>query len=287
MGNEDSIISSLQPGRDDPLTYAIIGAAMKSHSELGPGLDERLYHDLMAARLRSGGVEVESKPHGSLVHRGIVADALECDLLLPGERVAELKVLPGPETFAPEHFAQIISYLKFWRIETGLLLDFGKERLIYRRVVYTEQKPAILDTSKIVEQVSGLSPHREIAHGVCERIVRICREYGLGYRDTTYRGLIAADLKSDRISFVSDPVISIRIGENDLGNTCCNCFVVENEIALLVLALRKQITTSDRAILQTYLKHLGLPYGLVANFGKRSLDLAWVGRPKSSQFNNL
>ena len=112
----------------DPLSYAVIGTAMQVHSELGPGLGEVLYHDLLSLRLRSGGVEHQSKPGGKLVHRGITADELECDLWFKQGLIAELKVLSGPDTFAPEHFAQLIC-LNRLDLSWGLVVNFGKRSL--------------------------------------------------------------------------------------------------------------------------------------------------------------
>ena len=58
----------------DPFTYAVVGKAMQMRRELGPGLDEVFYHELLANRLRQAGLDHESRPRGQLVHRGIVAD---------------------------------------------------------------------------------------------------------------------------------------------------------------------------------------------------------------------
>ena len=116
--------------RAEPVSYAIIGKAMEVHRELGPGLDEVFYHELLSERLRVAGIEHVSKPREALIHRGHTADIFEPDLVFPGALVAELKWLWGK--FAPEHFVQLKCYLKFWRIADGLLLDFGKESLVQK-----------------------------------------------------------------------------------------------------------------------------------------------------------
>src|SRR6266446_6741679 len=109
--------------RRDELTYVVIGKAMEAHRNLGPGLDEIFYHELLSSKLKVAGIEHERKPRGRIIHRGIVADHFEADIVVPRQLVAELKVLW--EDFAPDHVTQIFCYQKFWRIDTGLLLDVG------------------------------------------------------------------------------------------------------------------------------------------------------------------
>src|SRR5687767_13513631 len=115
----------MEPEQKDKVSFATIGHAMAVHRDLGPGLDESLYHALLDQRLRDDGFEVGKKVRGQLIFRGVIADTFECDLLLSGRLISELKVLQG--AFVPEHYAQILCYLKFWRIRVGLLFDFGKE----------------------------------------------------------------------------------------------------------------------------------------------------------------
>jgi GxxExxY protein len=90
----------------DPFTYAVIGKAMQVHRELGPGVEEVFYHDLLSQRLKEANIKHESRPRGRLAHRGILADIFEADLLFPGRLVAELKSLRG--AFDPEHYVQLI-----------------------------------------------------------------------------------------------------------------------------------------------------------------------------------
>ena len=53
---------------EDKLSYAVIGKAMEVHRELGPGVDECFYHELLVETLRAAGIEHESKPRGQLLH---------------------------------------------------------------------------------------------------------------------------------------------------------------------------------------------------------------------------
>src|SRR5688500_1091521 len=96
----------------EKLSYAIIGKAMEVHRELGPGLDEIFYHQLMSERLRAAGIDHLYKPRRELFHRGIAVDVFEPDLVFPDQLVAELKWLW--RGFPAECFVQLTCYLKFW-----------------------------------------------------------------------------------------------------------------------------------------------------------------------------
>ena len=263
---------------DDKLSYAVIGKAMQVHRELGPGLDETFYQELLSARLRSAGIAHQSKPRENLVHRGRTADTFEADLVVGAQLVPELKVLRGK--FTDDHLAQLICYLKFWRIPTGLLLDFGKESLCQRRVVFTEPPPPGFDAAQVAAAAPAFVTDHRLLASVLQSVETVARTYGLGYRDTTYRGLVAADLAAEGIGCFLQPVAPIRCGGQSLGEARCDCLAIEQGAAALVLALRDAISAADRAILQTYLKHLGLPWGLAVNFGKRHLETRFVVAPK-------
>lgn len=261
----------------DRFSYAVIGKAMETHRELGPGLDEKFYHHLLASKLSAAGIPHRFKPRGQLVHRGILADEFEADVIFGEELVLELKVLWG--VFAPEHLLQIICYLKFWALPAGLLFDFGKESLAHRRVAYTAV-PAQLDVSKLVEQAPAFISDRKTLAILAESLARILDQYGLGYRDTTYRGLLAADLKAGNVPCEPEPMATVRGAEGVLGETRLPCLLLPGRCGVLVTALRDTHQAADRAVLQTYLKHLRLPWGLHVNFGKRDIEYQHVIRPK-------
>ena len=261
---------------EDEFTYAVIGKAMEVHRQVGPGVDEAYYHELLSIRMREAGIHHLVRPREVLVHRGIVADQFEADLIAPERAVIELKCLRS--VFNGEHYTQIMSYMKLWRIGVGLLFDFAKESLVYRRVIYSPVPMPELPPSDLLKDWPSSLTARDhnLATAVCKAIVGLGHAYGLGYRDTTYRGLLAAELIGEGFSCVSFPTAPLYCNERLLGEVRCDCVAVEKLCAVRVLALREGITPADRAILQTHLRLLGFRWGLIVNFGKRNLEARWV-----------
>lgn len=119
---------------DDSLTYQIIGAAMKVHGLLGPGLLESSYQDGLAMVFDSYGIPfrreapvvvfLEGKPVGS---------PRRVDFICFDQIPVELKAVEGG--LVPVHLAQILHYLRAARLRTGLLLNFGQASLQVRRVL--------------------------------------------------------------------------------------------------------------------------------------------------------
>jgi GxxExxY protein len=266
-------------GDVDRHSYTVIGMAMECHRELGPGLREILYHKLLAKKLRTAGVPHRYKPKGALMHRRILADEFEADMVVDAELALELKVLSG--TFAADNFLQIICYMKFWRLPAGLLFDFGKESLIFRRVLFTE--PAVsFDVPQWVESAPPFVSDRVALKAVAIAIRNVLEAHGLGYRESSYRGLMSAELIANDIEVVPEPVVSIRSAdETPLGDSKLYCLVMPGRCAVYVTALRDARQAADRAVLQTYLKHLGLAWGVTVNFGKSNLSTQFVRSPRS------
>ena len=213
----------------DKLSYALIGYAMAAHREIGPGLDESFYHQFMYERARADGLELLTKPRGQLMHRQRAIDLFECDLLVPQRLICELKVLRG--AFAAEHYAQIFCYLKFWGIRVGLLFDFGKESLVYKRIVRDEIP---LPAFSIEAFVSGAPPDQTdqaCASLIARAISRILTEFGLGYRDTTYEALFCAELAAESIAFDFPAVVRVIAEREQLGEARLKCIALREGIA--------------------------------------------------------
>jgi GxxExxY protein len=109
------------------VTAAIIGAAMKVHSALGPGLLESAYEACLAHELRKAGFDVRSQVELPVIYDGVRVDlGYRIDLLVNDTVIVELKCL---EKIAPIHEAQILSYLKLSRKRVGLIINFHVRHL--------------------------------------------------------------------------------------------------------------------------------------------------------------
>jgi hypothetical protein len=115
-----------------------------------------------------------------------------------------------------------------------------------------------------------------LAPALCSAVAKLNSSYGLGYRDTTYRALLDAELRAEGIGCILTPLTAIHTGVRRLGESRLPCLAVAKECAVMVLAQRDEIRAADRAILQSWLRHLGLGWGLIAHFGKRAVQLRWV-----------
>lgn len=113
--------------RHDPLTPQIIGAAIKVHAALGPGLLEKAYERCLVHKLKPDGFAVKTQVPVPIEFEGLVIDdAYKIDLLVNSTVLVELKSV---EKLHETHLAQVVTYLKLSKLRYGLLLNFNCVRL--------------------------------------------------------------------------------------------------------------------------------------------------------------
>jgi len=104
------------------ISGAVVDAAMKVHSALGPGLLESAYTACLKHELIKRGLKVACEVPLPVIYDGIKLEAgYRLDLEVEDTVVVELKAI---EALAPIHQAQIISYLKLSGKPIGLLVNF-------------------------------------------------------------------------------------------------------------------------------------------------------------------
>ena len=109
------------------ITERIIGAAMRIHSSLGPGLLESAYREFLFLELLSDGWSVEKEKLMPVFHKGVRLDqAYRIDLLVEQKVVIELKTV---EELRRVHFEQVLTYLRLGNFSTGLLINFHAAQL--------------------------------------------------------------------------------------------------------------------------------------------------------------
>src|SRR5947209_20431114 len=113
-----------KPGREetvDDLNERIIGAAIRVHTELGPGFLESLYEEALSIELRALGIEFERQKPVPIFYRGQPIGEHRVDLLVARSVVIELKARAALEKV---HFAILRSYLKALGLSDAVLFHF-------------------------------------------------------------------------------------------------------------------------------------------------------------------
>jgi GxxExxY protein len=117
-----------------PETYdlcgEVIGLAMKVHSALGPGFLESVYQNALIWELRKGGFKAEAERPISVQYDGQMVGAFTADVFVNDSLIVELKASQSP---AKAHEVQLVNYLVATQIDEGLLVNFGAQRLEYKK----------------------------------------------------------------------------------------------------------------------------------------------------------
>lgn len=117
----------------DPRTYAIIGAAMEVHRELGCGFLEGVYQEALAAEFALRSIPFVPQVPLRVHYKGqLLTTSYRADFLCFQEILVEIKAL---KSLSGVEEAQILNYLKATRHEIGLLLNFGAPSLATKRLV--------------------------------------------------------------------------------------------------------------------------------------------------------
>src|SRR6266404_4658128 len=108
----------------------VIGAAMKVHSTLGAGFLESVYQNALIWELRKGGVKAEAEWPISVYYDRQIVGAFTANVLVSDSLIVELK---AAQLIAKIHEVQLVNYLVATGLDEGLLLNFGAERLEFKK----------------------------------------------------------------------------------------------------------------------------------------------------------
>ena len=112
-------------------SYDIIGAALEVHKTIGCGFTEPLYQEALEEEFKLRGIPYEREKEFHVTYKGrILEKTFRPDFVCYNKVIVELKAVAE---FTDEHFAQVYNYLKATDMQLGLLINFGKSSLEYKR----------------------------------------------------------------------------------------------------------------------------------------------------------
>jgi GxxExxY protein len=121
------------------LTETILGCSFDVMNELGVGFLESVYKNALLIALREKGLKIDVEKRFEVMFRERKIGLYIADLVVEGKVIIELKCC---ESLIGEHQAQLINYLKVSNILVGLLINFGKRTLEYKRVHHPDHHAA-------------------------------------------------------------------------------------------------------------------------------------------------
>jgi GxxExxY protein len=114
------------------LTASIVGAAFEVSNILGHGFLEAIYQRALVRELSITGLSAGEEVPFDVIYKEGTLGRYYCDLLVEKTIVVEVKAI---DRLDPSHVGQLLNYLKAGGLQVGLLCNFGRPRLEYRRVL--------------------------------------------------------------------------------------------------------------------------------------------------------
>ena len=114
-------------------TSKIIGSAFKVHDQLGYGFLERVYQHALQVELLRRGATVELEKRIQVHYKGVIVGDYDIDVLVDSRVAVEIKVAPQ---YDKRDEAQLLNELKATGLKVGMLVNFGRTKVEYKRLVF-------------------------------------------------------------------------------------------------------------------------------------------------------
>ena len=114
----------------DQLISEIIECAKRIRRQLGPGFLEKVYKNAMIVELRKLKLTYEAEKLIQVLYDGIVVGEYRTDIIVEGRLILELK---ATQDLSIANEIQLVNYLTSTGIDDGLLINFGSDKLQFKR----------------------------------------------------------------------------------------------------------------------------------------------------------
>ena len=114
----------------DQLITDVIECAKRIRRQLGPGFLEKVYKNAMVVELRKLNLNFETEKLIQVLYDGIVVGEYRTDIIVDGKLILEIK---ATQDLSIANEVQLVNYLTSTQIDDGLLINFGSDKLLFKR----------------------------------------------------------------------------------------------------------------------------------------------------------
>ena len=122
----------------DPISYAVIGCAMKVHNTMGAGFQEVIYQRCLTIEMERKQLKFARESEQDIYYEGLQVGTRRADFIVENQLVVELKALVNLEDV---HLAQAKNYVVAYDFPKGLLINFGARSLQYKLLFNPKYHP--------------------------------------------------------------------------------------------------------------------------------------------------
>jgi len=246
-------------------------------NKVGLGRGEETYHRAYVRWLEKEGIPFVSKKPHPLELYGQRVHTFYPDLVLWDCITVEMKSLP--RHLRQEEHVQLFDYLKCRGDKLGVLANMGLARVCTERIVYDPPECVVAEdwsywTGKIA------SDAREIGARLRGMVMDVIDAHGTGYGAEVTDKLLVRALHHHGTPYMRRPTCPSMFRGEKVGDDQLDCFVINGCIVLVVTALfdSNQFNIS-RGV--SFLDSLDLEWGVAVNFGKTSVQIQGLHRPRA------
>ena len=239
-------------------------------NEVGLGRQEEAYHQACRIWIQENRLPVTVKQPHRLYVDGKEAHTLFPDLVGWNCISVELKAIP--RKLGLSDWVQLIDYMKCRGDQLGLLVNFGLDRVHIDRIVRDPEQPTIVECWKRWHgMIDGQD--REVGCKIRDAILSIYETHTTGYGSEVVAKLLHTALISRYLFCVPNPIAKAYFHKIEVHESPLDCLVVNGRILLVWTALFDSNGYNVSRGL-SYMKSLGLEWGVAINFGKQQVDVS-------------
>jgi len=257
------------------LSYIVQGALYEVHNELRHfELSEEGWESAFLIALEERDIPAQRQVEYELRYKDYRIGRFFVDVLANEKLLLELKV---EEELLPIDVAQVITYLKVTGLELGILVNFGGDRLKFKRIPnFVSQRSASRPPVSAVQTSDDLL-YPELTGELRSALYEVHSELGPGFMHMHYRRATQIELRQHGIPYAVKKEITITFHGRPIEMRETRLLIVDDKVLLAPIAVR-DITPRLQGRFRQYLKLLGLKLGIVANFHTPSLEIKVVRR---------